>query len=90
MPELPNPHLLRGTATSLAGQVSGVYFLYDGEDLVYIGQGWNCFLRVAEHTRKDSDKRFTHWTFVEVESEAERKALEFQLRTVHAPKYNKC
>ena len=69
--------------------MSGIYFLYDGEELVYIGQGWNCFLRVAEHTRKESDKRFTHWTFMHVESESERRAVERELRRLHAPKYNK-
>ena len=89
MSALPDPHLLRTTAVPLGGHVSGVYFLYDGEELVYIGQGWNCLLRVAEHTRKESDKRFTHWTFTLVESESERKALERELRRLHAPKYNK-
>lgn len=43
------------------------------DELVYIGQGWNCVLRVAEHTRKDSDKVFTHWSFFPVENESERK-----------------
>jgi excinuclease UvrABC nuclease subunit len=85
----PEPKLLRSAATVLQGNVSGVYFLYDGEELVYVGQGWNCLLRVAEHTRKDSEKTFTHWSFVAVESESERKELERRLRVKHSPKYNK-
>lgn len=73
----------------LAGSCSGVYFLYHGDELVYIGQGWNCLLRVAEHTRKDSDKVFTHWSFFPVENESERKDLERQLRAQHKPKFNR-
>ena len=45
-------HSLRTNAVQRLGNVSGVYFLFDGDELVYIGQGWNCLLRVAEHTRK--------------------------------------
>lgn len=66
-----------------------MYFLYHGEELVYIGQGWNYLLRVAEHTRKDSDKVFTHWSFFPVENESERKDLERQLRAQHKPKFNR-
>ena len=86
---LPDPHALRANAAVLGGHVSGVYFLFDDDELVYIGQGWNCFLRVAEHTRKESDKRFTHWTFWPVESETERKTLERDLRKQHSPRHNK-
>ena len=73
----------------LGGSCSGVYFLYDGDELVYIGQGWNCLLRVAEHTRKESDKVFTHWSFHPVPDEAERKSLERQLRAKFKPKFNR-
>ena len=73
----------------LAGSCSGVYFLYNGDELVYIGQGWNCVLRVAEHTRKDSDKVFTHWSFFPVENESERKDLERQLRAQHKPEFSR-
>ena len=71
------------------GHESGVYFLFDGEELVYIGEGWNCFLRVAEHTRKDSDREFTHWNYVPVGSKEERKSLELALRKQYKPKFNK-
>jgi hypothetical protein len=36
------------TSVPLSGTCSGVYFLFHGKELVYVGQGWNCFLRVAE------------------------------------------
>ncbi len=73
----------------LQGPCSGLYFLYDSDELVYIGQGWNCLLRVAEHTRKDSDKIFTHWSFLPIEDPVERKQLEFELRRKHKPKFNR-
>jgi excinuclease UvrABC nuclease subunit len=80
---------LRQSSKETVGHESGVYFLFHGEELVYIGEGWNCFLRVAEHTRKDSDRVFTHWNFVPVESKDERKALERALRNQYKPKFNK-
>lgn len=73
----------------LQGSCSGVYFLYENDDLVYIGQGWNCLLRIAEHTRKDSDKVFTHWSFHPVDDESERKSLEKELRAKFKPKFNR-
>lgn len=89
MQQPADPHSLQKLAIEIVGNVSGVYFLYDNKDLVYIGQGWNCFLRVAEHTRKDSEKRFTHWAFIHIESEYERKEIEQQLRKLYKPKFNK-
>lgn len=73
----------------LEGNCSGVYFLYDGDELVYIGKGWNCLLRVAEHTRKDSDKKFTSWSYVAVEQESAYRALAKELISRYSPKYNK-
>ena len=44
--------------------VSGIYFLYDNEGLVYIGQSKNIHSRVTEHLRaKKFD--FSYYTFVE-------------------------
>lgn len=80
---------LNDTGIPLSGNCSGVYFLFDKNELVYIGQGWNCLLRVAEHTRKDSDKKFTRWNFIPVGDEKERKDLEASLRATLKPKYNK-
>jgi excinuclease UvrABC nuclease subunit len=73
----------------LIGNSSGVYFLFQDDELVYIGQGWNCLLRVAEHTRKDSDKVFTFWSFLPVEDPIERKRLESELRAKYRPKFNR-
>ena len=63
--------------------------VFDEKELVYVGEGWNCFLRVAEHTRKDSDKLFTKWNFIEITDENERKQVERELRSKFKPKYNR-
>jgi predicted GIY-YIG superfamily endonuclease len=80
---------LKRESIGVSGACSGVYFLFNGTDLVYIGEGWNCFLRVAEHTRKESDKVFTSWNFIPIGDEQERKARERALRAEFKPKYNK-
>jgi excinuclease UvrABC nuclease subunit len=80
---------LRASSKPLEGNCPGLYFLFDGEELVYIGKGWNCLLRVAEHTRKESDKEFTSWEYLKIESEIEYSHLEKELIGTHAPKYNK-
>lgn len=73
----------------LQGACAGVYFLYLGEELVYVGEGWNCLLRVAEHTRRDANKAFDRWNFIPVDGRQERKTLERSLRRQHRPRYNK-
>ena len=80
---------LKRVSYPLAGACSGVYFLFNKDELVYVGQGWNCFLRVAEHTRKDNFKEFTSWSFIHIEDETHRKDLEKQLRKEINTKYNK-
>ncbi|MBT8141915.1 MAG: GIY-YIG nuclease family protein [Gammaproteobacteria bacterium] len=80
---------LRKSSSKLEGNLSGLYFLFDQDELVYIGKGWNCLLRVAEHTRKDSDKEFTSWEYIHIESKKEYSALEKKLIKMHTPKYNK-
>ncbi len=80
---------LKSSSQKLTGNCSGVYFLFNENKLVYVGQSWNCLLRVAEHTRKDSDKKFTNWNFIEIKSEKERKQREQELRDTLKPKYNR-
>ncbi len=82
-------HALRQGAQATVGNISGVFFLFQHEELVYVGQSWNCFLRVVEHTREQSTRIFTHWAYVPIESESERKALEKELRRQYAPKYQR-
>jgi hypothetical protein len=80
---------LRKGAAQLQGACSGVYFLFSEEELVYIGEGWNCLLRVAEHTRRDSYKAFLSWNFVPIDDEQERKTVERNLRREHRPRLNR-
>lgn len=79
---------LNATSNKLSGNCPGVYFLFDGKELVYIGKGWNCLLRVAEHTRKESDKIFTSWNFIHIENDEERDELERKLVRNYKPKFN--
>ena len=82
---------LKQTSIAALGVCSGVYFLWDKEELVYVGQGWNCFLRVAEHTRKEKHNRvtFTSWDFIPVDDKRERKALERELIAQFKPTHNR-
>lgn len=69
----------------------GLYFLFDEEQLVYIGSGWNCLLRVAEHTRREPQRRvkFTKWNYIEIPGEAGYKAEERRLIRKYQPRDNK-
>lgn len=87
----PDIEGLKDTSISLSGRCPGVYFLFHNDELVYVGQGWNCFLRVAEHTRKEKQnyKEFNSWNFIQIDDEKERKTLEKELRVKIKTKYNK-
>ena len=80
---------LHASSNKLEGNCSGIYFLFDGQELVYVGKGWNCLLRIAEHTRKDSDKKFTSWNYMYIENDRERNELERALIRTYKPKFNK-
>ena len=80
---------LHKTSKTLDGHYSGIYFLFDEKEIVYIGKGWNCFLRVAEHTRKDSDKKFTSWNYVRIDDVNEYNRIEKELIKKYNPRYNK-
>ena len=73
----------------LDGNLGGVYFLFNNDEMVYIGKGWNCLLRVAEHTRKDSDKVFDSWNYIEIDDSATRGKGERELINKYKPMYNK-
>ena len=63
--------------------------LYRDEPLVYVRQSWNCFLAVAEQTRKESSKSFDKWAFVVEPDEEARRASVKALISQHSPEYNK-
>ena len=79
---------LQRTATPLRGACAGIYFLFDGEEVVYVGQSWNCQLRVGEHTRRDSQKKFLKWNFMPVDAAQDRTSLERSLIDELKPRFN--
>ena len=65
--------------------VRGIYFLFDGSNLVYIGQSENIFKRVPIHLET---KKFDNWNYIEfVEDDLDILEAEFILK--YQPKYNK-
>jgi excinuclease UvrABC nuclease subunit len=66
--------------------ISAVYFLFAGDELVYIGQSLDVYMRVRHHyTAKD--KEFDKWTFIEVRL---HRLLSTERRLIQQfnPKYN--
>ena len=62
----------------------GIYFLFDKDELVYIGESDNIFRRIGEHVR-DGTKEFDRF---EVYPTWDRKSLEGFLISTLKPKYN--
>lgn len=58
---------------AIEADVSGVYFLFQGESIVYVGQSRNIHSRVRDHL---ADKQFEHYSFIEIELPSHRKAIE--------------
>lgn len=64
---------------------AGVYFLYDHDELVYIGQSNNMYQRIGEHIAQ-GEKKFDRF---ELYPTADRIRLEGFLIEMFGPKYNK-
>jgi len=84
-----HPRTIDHEEHQLVGNVSGVYLLYHNDEVVYVGQGWNCLLRVAEHTRKESVIEFTSWSYIPIEGDQRRRAEEKKLIEKYQPRYNR-
>lgn len=67
--------------------LSGIYFLFDREELVYIGQSVSVIPRLRQHVA-DSEKQFTHINFLPCEIH-ELNSKESALISIFRPKYNK-
>lgn len=65
----------------------GIYFLYNDDELVYIGKSQNIFQRIGTHI-KEGIKEFNNWDYQEIDNENERSELEGYLINVFKPKYN--
>ena len=57
-------------------KIIGIYFLFNGENVCYIGQSTNIFNRIADHSR---DKTFTHYGYIEC-GEAELNDFEKKMK----------
>lgn len=71
--------------------VSGIYFLFDGDNIVYVGQSADIYRRIYEHSSgraKGDKKTFDSFEFFEVDDEQERKRMEALLIRLMRPKYN--
>lgn len=66
---------------------SGVYFLWENEELVYIGQSENCVNRIIQHKNSTDKKGFTHASVFHMQIDTS-KHLERILIKHFKPKYN--
>ena len=64
---------------------TGVYFLYDADEIVYIGESDNVFRRIGQHIA-EGKKIFDHF---EIYPTPDRKRLEGFLIRALQPKYNR-
>lgn len=67
-------------------KIIGIYFLFNGENVCYIGQSTNIFNRISDHSR---DKTFTHYGYIEC-GEAELNDFEKKMIAKYLPDLNKC
>ena len=65
--------------------MSGIYFLLDGKEIVYIGQTKNFENRLIQH----SNKNFTGYRFIECSDKKRRLLYEARWLNKFKPKYNK-
>lgn len=83
--ELANTLWRRAAPVHASLGKSGVYALFDGNELVYIGQAEHVLERIAQHLRS---KTFTHAAYISCPV-SELDALERALLDVYAPPLNK-
>jgi hypothetical protein len=77
---------LRSRTKNVERPVIGIYFLFDGEDLVYVGQSNNVLSRVQTHAAKSV--QFDRYAVVECQLN-ELNELEGKYITQYKPKLNK-
>lgn len=71
--------------------LKGIYVLFDGEEIVYIGQSSDIYRRIYEHQSgraKGEKKDFTSWDYFEIEDDEQRIKAESLLIRILNPKYN--
>lgn len=65
----------------------GVYFLFDGDELVYIGQSKDIQNRVQTHM-DEGVKKFDSFSYIYLELPVDRDVIERGLINEYLPKYN--
>lgn len=80
----PKKHKLSGM---LKAHISGVYFLYSEEKLVYVGQSNNIYSRIADHST-DGEMRFDTWNYEEINDPTERISRERSAIMLYKPPLN--
>lgn len=85
---LEDPTEIRSRASRIE-KVSGVYFLFDGDELVYVGESGDIYGRVQSHraVAQTGGKKFDHAAFMEYPAE-QRKKVEASYIRKYRPKYN--
>jgi GIY-YIG catalytic domain len=53
--------LIRMKVPELAAK--GVYVLYNGEEIYYVGKATNLYKRLHDHSNKVTDVRYPHWDY---------------------------
>lgn len=82
--ETPHKEEILGCAVRVPK--SGVYFLIDKDEIVYIGMSSNLFARIGRHIF-DGDRVFTKYTIIEM-PQSDIKRFESELIERYKPKYN--
>lgn len=83
---VPNREILKDKQ-ELPKYKSGVYFLIDKEEIVYIGQTKTDIYRIITHL-KEGKKKFDSYSFMEIEDAHDRDLIEALYIYVKKPKYN--
>lgn len=72
----------------LPAEQPGIYVLFNGGVVVYVGQSNNVFRRVGQH-HGDIGKDFDEWTYVVVRDRRDRLRFERELIALHKPAHNR-
>ena len=81
-----NYQILNLILTNIVLKESGIYVLYDDEEIVYIGKSTNIYNRIQQHKK---DKVFTSVKSIIFKEEGNIDLYEPYLIKKYKPKYNK-
>lgn len=84
---MKSPDQLKATRQDLTPRQQGIYFLFDGEELVYVGISTDIATRVITH-RNNPNKVFDSFSWYPVEDPEEMARLEADYIFRDTPKYN--